>query len=299
MNSHASGQQPDDPASRDDASGGRAIGLVLLAVLLLAAFLVGVFFWDTWTTQLADRQTAGKTRKPETDRGIAKSEMPPCPADANRAAEPETDDVQQMVESQPSAAENQAIESQSAASPPEDRTTTDPPPPEPGSTRRENDDTQALAALEPFEVDGVERDGGGPDRPVSISGTRYDHAICVDPSPDEHTAQITFSLKGKWTRLGGVVGITGSDGESRSTESNQPKAVFRIYGDANLLWESKPLAGDGALEKFEVDVAQLDILALVVESQSTSDEARPVWADLRLAKHESIDSTDGGDTGQP
>ena len=272
---------------------------MLLAVLLLAAILVGVFFWDTGTRRRTQLRTAGQTGTPSAGREMGQSDASPPELDANRTVEMTPDDVPQLADPQQAAAEAEPLESQSAAPPPIDRASADTPVSEPEPARRENDGAQRLAALVPIEVDGVRRAGGGLGRPIRISGTRYEHAICIDPSSDERTAQITFSLKKKWARLRGVAGITGAGGESRSAESNQPQAVFRIYGDENLLWESEPLAGNGAYEKFEVDVAQLEILALVVESRSTSDGALPAWGDLRLDTQETTGRTDHGDTDQP
>jgi hypothetical protein len=299
MNNHASDRPSDDPPSANGQSGNSGIGLLLPAVLLLAAVLVGVFFWDTWTRRGTHLRTAGQTGTPSAGREAGQRDKSPPERDANRTIETTPVDVPQTADLQQATAEAEPFESQSAAPPPTNRVSTDTVVSEPEPAPRENDGAQRLASLVPFEVDGIRHDEGGLGRPVSISGTRYEHAICIDPSSDERTAQITFSLKKKWAWLGGAVGITGCRGESGSAGSRQPQAIFRIYGDGNLLWESEPLTGEGACEKFDADVAQLDILALVVESRSTSDVARPVWGDLQLVTHEPTDRTDRGDTDRP
>jgi hypothetical protein len=145
-------------------------------------------------------------------------------------------------------------------------------------------DVQPLTGITPIELIGVGYDRDRLLQSAWISGKRYAQAMCIAASPDEQTAQITFSLKGEWLRLDGTVGITGARGDGTAAESESPQAVFRIYGDANLIWESGQLTGAGASERFEVEVAQLDIVALVVESQGTRDDARPVWADMQLVR---------------
>lgn len=281
----------------DDRSGGRAISVVLWFMLLLAAVLVGVFVWDTRTDRRSDRQTATEVGTTALDREESPHVKPSRPVSDGGTAETMPTDVQQIAEPQPAAAADEPAGGESAAAPPPDHPQSSFPPTKPEPVRLKDGAAQDLAAIDPFEAEGVER--GGNSRSVGISGARYEHAICVEPSLRDSTAQISFSLGGKWARLRGVAGITGGEGDSGSTESDQPAATFRIYGDANLLWESKPLTGGGAVEPFEVDVAQLDILALVVDSRGTSGDNQPVWGNLQLVTSAGSDSSADGDTDEP
>jgi hypothetical protein len=61
-----------------------------------------------------------------------------------------------------------------------------------------------------------------------------------------------------------------------------PVAVFRIYGDGNLLWESDRLSGRGAAQVLDVAVARIDLLALVCESESAAAVSAVAWGDLQL-----------------
>lgn len=295
MNSHKSGRQPSESSPGDDSLS--AVGLVPWAMLVLAALLVGVFVWDTWTDRRTDGQTAADIAATELDREDLPNDESSRRISEGGTVETIPSDVQQIADSQPSAADHQTPGGESAGRPTPDCPQSSSSPTDPKPVRPEGGAAHHLAALDPFEAEGVERRGNG--HSISISGTQYEHAICVEPSLRDRVSQISFSLEGKWARLRGVVGITGGEGDVGSTESDQPTATFRIYGDANLLWGSKPLSGGGALEPFEVNVAQLDILALVVESRLTSSDKQPVWGNLQLVTSAEDHSPADGDTNEP
>jgi hypothetical protein len=146
-----------------------------------------------------------------------------------------------------------------------------------------------LADLKPIETDGIERHDDAIGTSVRIAGRQHRQAICVKFAPDDDSAQFAFSLKGEYARLQGAAGLadrnqTAVDNEEPPAAGQDlPAASFFIYADANLLWSSKPLAGAGAVESFEVDVTGVDVLTFVVQKELATSVVKPVWTDLRLS----------------
>ncbi len=139
-----------------------------------------------------------------------------------------------------------------------------------------------LATLEPIEIDGIQQGLGGLWQPVIFSGRQYEQALCMARSSGESTSQISFSLDGNFAQLSGIAGLQDVRNGGQASESGQSVAIFRIYGDANLLWDSEPLTAAGAIDVFQLEVTGLDTLTLVVENGLPTDGAQPAWADLRL-----------------
>jgi hypothetical protein len=140
-----------------------------------------------------------------------------------------------------------------------------------------------VSTLSPIEVeaDGVSRDAWR--RSVGIGGQAYDRAVCLRPAENRGTTQIAFDIDGRFARLRGVAGIADpSSPNPAGAAQDRPQAVFRVYGDGNLLWESGPLTGRGDHRAFACSVAGVDVLTFVAESQSPANISDLAWSDLKL-----------------
>jgi hypothetical protein len=157
----------------------------------------------------------------------------------------------------------------------------------------------SLATLDPLEIDGLEAGSEGPWQPASLSGRQYERALCMVRTAGLNTAQISFELCGKYRQLSGIAGLQDARNEEPAGDSGKSEAVFRIYGDANLLWDSAPQSLPGSTVPFRVDVRDLDYLTLVVEYGARSDGAEPAWADLRLVPTTSDGSAANDSASEP
>jgi hypothetical protein len=156
-----------------------------------------------------------------------------------------------------------------------------------------------LASLDPTEIDGVQSSQESPWQAASFSGKRYERALCMVRSSGDGRSQVSFFLRGKFRLLSGLAGLQDAQNEDQANESEQAKAIFRIYGDENLLWDPAPQAIAGATERFELDVQGVDYLTLVVEYGLRADGAQPAWADLRLARAANDEPTPNNSVSEP
>ena len=195
-----------------------------------------------------------------------------------------TDEVPVVEASKPDA----AVEDSERTSTPE--VDPDTPPPtdvtgKPDTTPPGDEDTPAkknyLSMLTPFERVGLKTGDGVVPRSVAFSGQKCESVIWAQPEEDEGVAQVSYMLDDKFATLRGTAGISDAAGGAGAGDQ-KPSAVFRIYGDSNLLWESEPLAGCGTAEQFEVQIKGIEVLALVAESSSPSEASRFAWGDVKL-----------------
>lgn len=141
----------------------------------------------------------------------------------------------------------------------------------------ENEKFQSLPqAFERVDV----REGDGAPEAVAFSGQKCKSFIWAQPDEDEGVSQVSYMLNGKFETLRGTAGIC--DATDEQPGDQKPSAVFRIYGDGNLLWESDPQTGFGASRQFEVEVKGIEVLALMAESSSSSELSRFAWGDVEL-----------------
>lgn len=155
--------------------------------------------------------------------------------------------------------------------------------PDAGRPRQESEPSGFdVTTLTPIEVQAAVADKDAWRRSVTIGGRAYAGAVCLRPAEDQGTTQIAFSLGSRFDRLRGVAGIAdaGPPGGDDSA-ADRPQAVFRVYGDGNLLWESKRLVGRGAQQAFECRVAGVDLVTFVAESHSPARTSNLAWAGLR------------------
>lgn len=139
-----------------------------------------------------------------------------------------------------------------------------------------------VTTLTPIEVQAAVAGRDAWRRSVTIGGRAYDRAVSLRPATDQGTTQIAFELGARYASLRGVAGIADPSLPSRGDSvQDRPQAVFRVYGDGNLLWESKPLAGRVDPQAFECTVAGVDVVTFVAESQSPANISDLAWAGLR------------------
>jgi len=153
-----------------------------------------------------------------------------------------------------------------------------------GRPRQESDQSGFdVTTLAPIEVQAAVAGKDAWRRSVTIGGRTYERAVCLRPVEDRGSTQIAFELGAAYASLRGVAGFADpnlsvpSDGAQ-----DRPQAVFRVYGDGNLLWESRPLTGRDDHQEFECRVAGVDVVTLVGESQSPANISDLAWAGLRL-----------------
>jgi hypothetical protein len=141
----------------------------------------------------------------------------------------------------------------------------------------------SLTQLSPIELVGTGANAGDWRGAVTSEGQTFGHAVSLRPIEDQGVAQIAFALKARFTRFRGFAMIASDQtSDAKDANRNQPQAVFRVYGDGNLLWESGPLTGPGKRQPFECDVHGIDVLTLVAESQSPASISGFTWGDPTL-----------------
>jgi hypothetical protein len=153
----------------------------------------------------------------------------------------------------------------------------------PASAEPDSDSAKTyLSAVAPMEVVGAAVEGAAFRREVLVSGHRYRQGIWMQPADDRGTSQISFALGNRYARLRGMAAIADDDADGEPADGRKLNAVFRIYGDGNLLWDSEPLTASGSHQDFEVEIRGVDILALVAESDAPSEASRLVWVDVEV-----------------
>jgi hypothetical protein len=268
------------PEQQTGAAGPRT-GLIVVAIGLVLGLvgLGGFLLRDTDSRRLQPPGDNNLTSVPP-DAALREPNQPP-PAGLPESGPP-ADALQQPADDEPPTAQMPADETAADASPPPE--TQDPPappavdpePPPPPAAGT------PLADLEPLDVVGVQRGTSGLWQPVQIAGKQYDQALRIARSPNGNGSQISFLLNGNGGMLHGLAGLQDPPAATGSAAADQAAAIFRIYGDANLLWESQPLTAPGSCEAFTLDVRDTEVLSLAVESELPAGAAQPAWADLRL-----------------
>ena len=105
--------------------------------------------------------------------------------------------------------------------------------------------------------------------PIILNGITYKKGFGTHAS-----SMLYVNLAGGSVRFHGIVGI--NDEEKASTGS----AVFKIYGDNKLLWQSGILVSGGAAEKVDISLAGIDTLILCTETTADGPNFDHTdWAD--------------------
>ncbi len=165
--------------------------------------------------------------------------------------------------------------------PPADETVGDSTPPAKKEKPEKPASENVQSLPQAFERVGINANGGDARGSVSFSGQKCESVIWAQPDEDEGESRVGYILDGKPATLRGTAGISDA-ADDAGTDGKKPSAVFRIYGDGNLLWESEPQTGFGAAQQFEVDVKGIEVLSLAAESGSSSEMSRFAWGDVEL-----------------
>jgi hypothetical protein len=140
-----------------------------------------------------------------------------------------------------------------------------------------------LTKLSPLEIVGTGGRAGDWRGSLKLDGQVYENAVLLRPAEAEDVAQIAFAVQKRFTRLAGFVALVAEDSaDPAEANRNQPQAVFLLYGDGNLMWQSGVLAELGARREFECEIRGVEVLTLVAESQTAANSPCFVWGDVRL-----------------
>jgi glucose/arabinose dehydrogenase len=130
-------------------------------------------------------------------------------------------------------------------------------------------ETNGWGPIERDSSNGENREGDG--GPIRLEGTTYDKGLGVHAN-----SSIKFNLRGEYLRFLSDIGIDEEEG-------NLGSAVFQVYGDGRLLYQSSRLRGSSETQSIDVDVTGVQVLQLVVNDGgdgNSSDHAD--WANARL-----------------
>jgi hypothetical protein len=113
---------------------------------------------------------------------------------------------------------------------------------------------------------------GTVDEPMRVKGTVAQKGLSMYPIPTSYT-RICYALGKKARSLSGAVAFLDKDGELSPLR-------FVVLGDRKVLWRSPVIRARGVVEKFSVDVAQVDTLDLRVYVQRGDGRgAQAIWLD--------------------
>lgn len=111
-------------------------------------------------------------------------------------------------------------------------------------------------------------------QPLRIAGTAYPYGIGIHAD-----SRLEVRTGGEFSRFTASIGL--QDGDA----AHAGKVVFRVYGDAKLLYESAPRAAGEAPLQVDLPTSGVGVLELVaVATENAADTTPPVvaWADARL-----------------
>ncbi|MBC8874901.1 MAG: NPCBM/NEW2 domain-containing protein [Planctomycetes bacterium] len=290
MNEHS-------PQSRGDGAGTTvAVVFVVVVIVLFALMLLGAVFvflrgapvGMTARTSFRNSVTTVSDVPVETTEDIDEAGLEqPAEGDVDRTTKM-TDEAPEVEPSKPDAVVEDPERTSTPKADPDSKPSDSPPSGvtgKPDTTPPGDEDTPAkkndLSLMTPSERIGLKTGDGGAPRSVAFSGQKCESVIWVQPEEDEGVAQVGYMLDGKFATLRGTAGISDTVDDAGARDQ-KPSAVFRIYGDSNLLWESETLTGFGSAEQFEVQVKGIEVLALVAESSSSSEVSRLAWGDVEL-----------------
>ncbi len=112
----------------------------------------------------------------------------------------------------------------------------------------------------------------------SINGKPYEYALWMHPLT-KHSSRMVFFINGQYRTLTGSVAID----DTARANSTTP-LVFRVEGDGESLWQSEPIQEINATNPFQVDIAGVQRLELVVDCPGSVHLAHAVWLDPRLGR---------------
>uniref|UniRef100_M4C5B7 B30.2/SPRY domain-containing protein n=1 Tax=Hyaloperonospora arabidopsidis (strain Emoy2) TaxID=559515 RepID=M4C5B7_HYAAE len=102
---------------------------------------------------------------------------------------------------------------------------------------------------------------------------------CLSTCPPLHgDAYVIYDLSEAYHMISGAVAIN-DDTHDEDYHGHRVALVYEIFGDAKLLWQSKPLSESFRIEHFEVSVKNVRMLELKVSCPGSNYHAHAVWVD--------------------
>lgn len=137
------------------------------------------------------------------------------------------------------------------------------------------DDTSPFPSGKKFGTHGLRHDA----EPFLLKERRPQHSVMLHPLINE-TAYVSYDLDRQYAVFEGLVGLGDND---REVDVFAP-ITFRILGDGQELWTSRPLTVDGASQEFGVVVENVKKLRLEVLCPGSNDFAHACWIEPRLRR---------------
>ena len=121
---------------------------------------------------------------------------------------------------------------------------------------------------------GKHGDGPKDDSRCTVKGVVPAHSLCTHP-PNNGAAHVAYQLGGQFRAFK----ATATLGETSATP-----LTFRVFGDGQLLWQSRPLKTPEDSAECDVRVSKIKTLILQVHCPGSSVKAWALWVDPVLAK---------------
>jgi hypothetical protein len=106
-----------------------------------------------------------------------------------------------------------------------------------------------------------------------LNGELVPHSINMVP-PTKGTAQVKYTLGGKWTAFRATVGVPKIEDNAENPAS---ALTFEVLGDGKSLWKSEPVTKLDEFQTCAVNVEKVKVLTLLVHAAGRYYWARSVW----------------------
>jgi hypothetical protein len=114
--------------------------------------------------------------------------------------------------------------------------------------------------------------------PVQVLGVRSPKGLGMHPPDAPGYAFARYRLGKRGGVFKAAVAI------NDTSPANRNPAVFEVYGDGRLLWQSAPVPGPRRPQECRVDVAGVDVLELRVRAEGSHWGLHAVWFQPRIVK---------------
>lgn len=168
-----------------------------------------------------------------------------------------------------------AAPSAAVASAPPPATATTPPTansPPPAPPRRLAAGEQYLRDLRPTAVEALGGSDHAMDRPFDVQRVTFQNGVYIHPPAAKGTGRATYQLGTNHVRLRGAAAIS----DHRFQKAWSP-VTFRVIGDGQVLWTSRPLQTCGEWEAFDINIAGVNQLTLEVSCDGDHTGAHGSW----------------------
>lgn len=108
----------------------------------------------------------------------------------------------------------------------------------------------------------------------TVGGSQVPHGLWAHSAARNSLSCISYNLREAFRELSGVAAIADSADKRLRTPQ-----TFRIVGDGQLLWKSRPLVGRADAQPFQVDISGVELLELFVDCPGDWHYAHAVWVE--------------------